>query len=190
MAKFKTVFLLGRSNVGKSSVIRGLTGRKVPAGRRPGVTTRSRAVEKGSIRYVDMPGFGFMSGTPSGKREETKTWLVHEIETRRDDIDLAILVVDARAFGEICDRWEARGEIPVDVEMHDFLRDLEIPLLVAANRIDRVLDLDEALDGICSRLGYVPPWRQWMDVVIPTSAKTGEGIDALRREISRKVGLN
>ena len=160
------------------------------SGRRPGVTTRTQVVARGPIRYVDMPGFGFMSRTPREKREETKKWIIQEVEGKRDAIDLAMLIIDARSFIEICDRWESRDEIPIDVEMHDFIRELEIPLLVVANRMDKVDDPDKTLDLICQRLDYLAPWRQWDDVIIPASAKTGDGIDALRREISRKLGLN
>jgi GTP-binding protein EngB required for normal cell division len=142
------------------------------------------------MRYVDMPGFGFMSGMSDDKREMTKGWIVQEVEANRESIDLAMLIVDAGAFVEICDRWDGRGEIPIDVEMHEFLLELDIPILVVANRIDKVEDPDETLDAICDRLGYLPPWRQWVDVVVPTTAKTGDGIDLLRRTISKKLGLN
>jgi GTP-binding protein EngB required for normal cell division len=142
------------------------------------------------MRYVDMPGFGFMSGMPYEKREQTKDRIIQEVEANMESIDLAMLILDAGAFVEICERWDLRGEIPIDVEMHDFLSDLDIPLLVVANRMDKVENPDATLDAICERLDYLPPWRQWVDVIVPTSAKTGDGIDILRRTISKKLGLN
>jgi small GTP-binding protein len=182
--------LLGRSNVGKSTLLMALTGKRVRSGRRPGVTRRSSSVQDGALRYVDMPGFGFMSGVPATKREEIKTRIVRDLEENRDMADLSLLVLDAKAFVQIHDRWERRGELPIDVEMHDLLRELGLDLIVVANRMDKVEQPDSTLDSICDRLGYLPPWRQWGDVFVPVSAKTGEGISDLKRAISSKLGLS
>jgi len=186
---FKAVYLLGRSNVGKSALIRALTGKRILSGRRPGVTKRPSCVESGVIRYVDMPGFGFMSGVSRRFSEAAKTGIVRHLERNKEAIDLALLVLDAKAFLQICSRWEARNEVPVDIEFHDFLAELGIPTLVVANKIDKVQDVDATLDAIGDRLGYLPPWRQWRDTILPVSAKTGQGIPDLRYAISRRLGL-
>ncbi len=142
---------------------------------------------KGVLEYVDMPGFGFMSGVAERETEMAKKQIVRHIE--EEGMDLALIVLDSKAFAEICDRWEGRGEIPIDVEMHGLLRELGIPHIIVANRIDKVEDLDGVLDGICDRLGLLPPWRQWRDAFVPVSAKTGQGISGLRQLISLKLGL-
>ncbi len=134
-----------------------------------------------------MPGFGFMSGVAEGDTEMAKQEIVRHIE--EEGMDLALLVLDSKAFAEICDRWEGRGEIPIDVEMHGLLRELGIPYVVVANRMDKVVDVDAVLDGICDRLGLLPPWRQWRDVLVPVSAKTGRGISELKQLVSWKLGL-
>jgi len=185
----KDIYVVGRSNVGKSSVIRALTGKKVRLGRRPGVTTGWKWVEDGELRYLDMPGFGFMEGASHRRAEETKNRIVHELEEKAELLDLALLVLDSKAFLQIAERWEARGEIPIDVEMHDFLKELGIPLLVVANKIDKLEDVDRTLDSLGEKLGYLPPWRQWMDVLVPVSSKRGTGIPRLRRAIFVKLGL-
>jgi GTP-binding protein EngB required for normal cell division len=64
------------------------------------------------------------------------------------------------------------------VELFHFLRELEIPTVVAVNKMDKVDDRDERLDDLCDRLGLFPPWQQWQDTVAPISAKRGD-IDAL-----------
>ena len=142
---------------------------------------------KGAIEYVDMPGFGFMSGVGERDTEMAKREIVRHIE--EESMDLALIVLDSKAFAEICSRWEGRGEIPIDVEMQGILQELEIPHIVVANRIDKVRDLDGVLDGICDRLGLLPPWRQWRDLLVPVSAKTGQGISELRQLVSLKLGL-
>lgn len=177
------IVLIGRSNVGKSSVIRRLTGKRVRIGRRPGVTRRIFRYRHGELDIVDMPGFGYMAGVSRARQEELKTKIVRYIETHRRDILFAVQVLDARAFGEIVRRWEARGELPVDVEMFHFLQELELRPIVVVNKIDLIYpkQRDGVLDDICEKLGMLPPWRQWLDVVVPISAKTGESVPELKK---------
>jgi GTP-binding protein EngB required for normal cell division len=183
------IVLVGRSNVGKSSVIRQLTGKRVRIGRRPGVTRRILRYRHGELDIVDMPGFGYMAGVSMARQEELKTEIVRYLETHRRDILFAIQVLDARAFGEIVRRWEARGELPIDIEMFQFLKELELRPLVVANKIDLIYpgERDEVLDGICEKLGMSFPWRQWLDVVVPISAKTGEGVPELKKLVKQRL---
>jgi len=183
------IVLVGRSNVGKSSVIRQLTGKKIPIGKRPGVTRRITRYKVGRMEIVDMPGFGFMSGVPQPLQEKIKTEIVHYLEKNRDRIMFAMEVIDARAFSEIVERWQRRGQIPVDVEMFSFLNELNLNPLVVANKIDLIQRgyRDVVLDDICDKLGLPPPWRQWIDTLVPVSAKTGEGIPELKRLIKQRI---
>jgi small GTP-binding protein len=183
--------LVGRSNVGKSSLIRRLTGKHVRVGRRPGVTRRISRYHCGKLDVVDMPGFGFMSGVSREQQERTKTEIVRYMEQNRDKILVAIEVVDARAFSEIVERWERRGQIPIDVEMFSFLQELGLNPLVAVNKIDLIYpeERDDVLDDICEKLGLAPPWRQWLDTVVPVSAKTGEGVSELMKLVGERMKM-
>ena len=176
------IVLIGRSNVGKSTLFRHLTGKKVRVGRRPGVTVGPARVRVGNAVYVDMPGYGFMKGADRISQERTKDFIVRYFEEKAEDILLAIQVIDAASFIEIADRWEGRGEVPLEVELFEFLSDLDLAVAVAANKMDRVDDPDRTLDEICERLGMLPPWRQWRDTIAPISAKKGE-IEPLKEVI-------
>lgn len=180
------IVLIGRSNVGKSTLFRALTGRKVAVGRRPGVTVSPSRVMVGDIQYVDMPGFGFMRGATRSSQNMTKDFIVSYFETQRENILLAVQVIDAASFMEIANRWDSRGEVPVEVELHEFLIDLDLDVAVAANKMDRIKNPDEVLDAISERLGMLPPWRQWTDRLAPISAKKGE-IAPLRRLIALRI---
>ncbi|MEM2874734.1 MAG: GTP-binding protein EngB [Candidatus Hadarchaeales archaeon] len=180
---------VGRSNVGKSSLIRALTGKRVRVGRRPGVTRRIARYQWGRVEVVDMPGFGFMSGVPEALQERIKTQIVRYLEKNRRRISASVEVLDAKAFLEIAERWEKRGQVPVDVEMFQFLNELDLDPIVAANKIDLIHreDRDIFLDMIADKLGLLPPWRQWIDTIVPVSAKTGEGVSYLRSLIMERV---
>jgi GTP-binding protein EngB required for normal cell division len=184
------IILVGRSNVGKSSVIRRLTGERVLVGRRLGVTREISRYSHGELDFVDMPGFGYMAGISKDKQEAIKKEIVHYLETHRQDILFAIQVIDSRAFGEIIQRWEGRGQLPVDIEMFQFLKELELRPVVVANKIDIIYpdERDCVLNNICEKLGMSPPWRQWSDVLVPMSAKTGEGALELKKLVRQRLG--
>jgi len=174
------VVLVGRSNVGKSTLMRVLTGHDVETGRRPGVTQQPYHYDwvEADFMITDLPGFGFMEGVDESRREEIKTAVVRYLETHADAIRVAILVLDANSAVEIIDRHTARDAVPHDVELFYFLEELDIPTVVAVNKMDKVEDRDDELNAICDRLGLHPPWQQWQDTVAPITAKR-ESIDAL-----------
>ena len=70
------IVFAGRSNVGKSSVIRLLTGRKIRVGKSPGSTRWEQWIDLDSVTIVDIPGFGYMASTSKTDIEETKTRVI------------------------------------------------------------------------------------------------------------------
>lgn len=182
----KEIIFVGRSNVGKSTIIRALTGKKLRVGKRPGITRKPLKIPYQNVQITDMPGFGFMSGISEESQEAIKDNIIHYIENNASNIVLAVMVVNAGSFAEIVDRWAGRNEIPVEVELYDFLQELNIGVIVAANKIDKVEDVDKTLDGIAERLGMIPPWRQWLDRIVPVSAKKGE-VRGLKELMQKKL---
>ena len=169
------VVFCGRSNVGKSTLLRELTGHDFQTGKKPGVTRSPGHYDWVSEDFVltDLPGFGFMSGVPEDVREQIKTDVVRYIETHSEKILVGVLVVDGKSAVDIIDRHEERGDIPHDVELYHFLGDVGIPTVVAVNKMDKVDDRDARLNALCDRLGLPAPWQQWQDTICPVSAKRG-----------------
>lgn len=132
------IVFAGRSNVGKSSTIRALTGKKVRVGKKPGSTRWEEMIDFDSVTIVDIPGFGFMSGKSKSDIEETKDHIIHSLENWSDRILLSVLIVDISLFGELFERWSSRGEIPVDVEFYSFLCEISPRVIVLANKKDKV----------------------------------------------------
>jgi len=183
------IVLVGRSNVGKSTIMRELTGHSVPVGQKPGVTREPNHFDwaSQSFMFTDLPGFGFMSGVEGEHRETIQTDIVRYIENNAGAILAAVLVVDGKSVIDIIDRHSGRGELPHDVEMYHFLDDLGIPTVVAVNKMDKVDDRDARLDALCDRLGLFPPWQQWNDEVIaPITAKSGR-ISSLRAALGTHI---
>jgi small GTP-binding protein len=174
------VVLVGRSNVGKSTLMRELTGHRFDTGGKPGVTRQPNHFDWNGpdFMFTDLPGFGFMSGVEEGRREQIKTDVVRYVEANAENIMAGVLVVDGKSVIDIIDRHRERGNIPHDVEMFQFLQDVDVEPIVAVNKMDKVDDRDERLDDLCDRLGLFPPWKQWQDTICPISAKRGN-IDTL-----------
>ncbi|WP_048056170.1 GTP-binding protein EngB [Pyrococcus sp. ST04] len=183
-----TIIFVGRSNVGKSTLIYRLTGKKVRRGKRPGVTRKIIEIEWRNHKIIDMPGFGFMAGLPKEVQERIKDEIVHFIEENADKIDVAVLVVDGKAAPEIIERWEKRGEIPIDVEFYQFLSELKIPTIVAVNKLDKIKNVQKVIHFLAEKFGV--PWTDIEKVFIPISAKFGDNIDLLKKRIDELTTKN
>ncbi|MFB6111242.1 MAG: GTP-binding protein EngB [Halobacteriaceae archaeon] len=178
------VVLVGRSNVGKSTLMRQLTGHDVSTGRDPGVTRVPNHYDWVAQDFVitDLPGFGFMSGVEEARREQIKTDVVRYLERHADAILVGVVVLDGNAVIDIVDRHSGPDEIPHAVELYYLLEDLGIPGVLAVNKMDKVPDRDERLNAVADRFGLLPPWTQWRDVIAPITAKQGR-IDALNEAV-------
>ena len=170
------VVLVGRSNVGKSTLMREITGHDFDSGQRPGVTRKPNHYDWAPEDFVitDLPGFGFMKGVPEDVQDEIKTDIVRYVEEHADKILVGVLVLDGKAAVDIIDRHSGPDSIPYDVELYHFLQDVGIPPVIAVNKMDKVDDRDERLDEICDRFGLVAPWQQWQETIAPISAKRGQ----------------
>jgi len=186
-AKHEVVFI-GRSNVGKSTLMGGLVHTKVRKGRRPGVTLRPNYYPCGDLLITDMPGYGYMKGVDYKKQHRIRDLIVKYFEDNASRIICAVQVVDAKSFSEVVDRWDGRGEVPIDIELFEFLKDLNIPVVLAINKMDNIYDRekDMVLNDIVLRLGYNPPWTNWLENIAPISAKRGD-VEHLRKLLKDKL---
>jgi len=170
------VVLAGRSNVGKSTLMRELTGHTFDTGKRPGVTRKPNHYDWAPEDFVltDLPGFGFMRGVPDDVQEEIRTDIVRYIESYAEHILVGVIVLDGKAAVDIIDRHTGPDSIPHTVELYHFLRDVGIPPVLAVNKMDKVDDRDERLNEIADRFGLLPPWQQHSETLAPITAKRGQ----------------
>ena len=119
------IAFIGRSNVGKSSVINSITGRKslVKSSATPGKTREINffLINK-DVYFVDLPGYGFarMSKTLSEKLRKLILWFFTSGEASPK---LVVLIIDSRI-----------GPTELDMEMLEVLKDSGHKVLVLANR--------------------------------------------------------
>lgn len=178
----------GRPNAGKSSIIREVVGLDVATGKHPGTTRRiSEYPLSRGLFLVDMPGFGKMMRASKRLEEKINDEIINFLESNAQKIVLAVHVLDISTFLEVTWRLEKKGIISVDVEMVQFLAKTlgEFPL-VAANKIDKTDEIEANLSEFMYRISDGDP----LDVqgyVFPVSAKTGEGLGALKSAVHERL---
>jgi GTP-binding protein EngB required for normal cell division len=186
----KYFVLTGRPNAGKSSIIRAVVNLDVRVGKHPGTTRRvSKYPLSDGLIVVDMPGFGRRYGTSKRLEDRTNDEIIGFLESNAQSIVLAVHVLDISTFLDVTQRLEKKGFISVDVEMVHFLAKTlgEFPL-VAANKIDKTnkKDIEVNLEEFMHQLSDGYP-STVSDCVFPVSAKTREGLGALKSAIHERL---
>ncbi|MEL6103218.1 MAG: ribosome biogenesis GTP-binding protein YihA/YsxC [Pseudomonadota bacterium] len=167
------VCFAGRSNVGKSSLINALTGRKgiARASNTPGRTQEINFFTCGDRNYlVDLPGYGYANAP----LDVVKKWqaLLKQYLSGRQSLRRAFVLVDAR-----------HGIKPVDEEILTLLDQSAVTFQCVLTKADKIKDKDKEtlLRQVGERLAKHP--AAFPEVVL-TSSEKGEGIATLRSIIA------
>ena len=167
-----TVAILGKPNVGKSTLLNRMVGEKLAIVTPKPQTTRNRIVgvwngEGGQIVFVDTPGV-------HGARKGLNRYMVGEAMAAIADVDAALLVVDGS---------EGRAS-PGDAEKMILagLADAKKPVVLAINKVDKAKDKSTVL----------PLLAAWQEVtafaaMVPISALKGTNINPLVAELLKLV---
>ena len=155
--------IVGRPNVGKSTLLNTLVGEKVAIVSNRPQTTRNRVMgvmggDNCQIVFVDTPGIHH-------PRTKLGEFMVHSIEEAMEGIDALLVLVDVTAIG------------PHDRSIVAQMSQKKVYKLLVLNKIDLVEP--KALLGIIDSFkdaGY--------DGIMPISARTGDGVDALKAELA------
>lgn len=162
------VSFVGRSNVGKSSLLNRLLGRKQLArvSSVPGKTANINFFDVDGVKFVDLPGYGYAKVSHTEKQRWAD--LIGGYFEQERSFNLVISLVDIR--------HEAQK---LDLQMVDFLTEAELPFVVALTKADKITrsKQNQAAAALRSSFGLA------QEQIIITSSETGLGIDELRRRI-------
>lgn len=164
------VAFAGRSNVGKSSMINSLAGRRklVRVSKTPGRTRMINYFEVAlqtngtayRVRVVDLPGYGFARVAKS----ERSRWdqMISNYLEKRQNLQVVVSIIDAEI-----------GPTDADQQMLEYLSELRPSVLVVATKIDRLPKARRKprWKEIAQKLGLSP------DRVVPFSAVEGVGTE-------------
>jgi len=161
------VAIVGRPNVGKSTLINSLVGEKIAIVSDKPQTTRNRItgiVTKDDLQFVfiDTPGL-------HKPRTKLNEYMIKQVGDSVADVDVAVLVT------------EPTGEIsPAEKELISNFEKLGLPAILAVNKIDSLTKKEDMLEKIALFSEAFD-----FDEILPISAKTGDGVDLLMGMMER-----
>ncbi len=169
----REVAFVGRSNVGKSSLINKLLNRRRLAhtSSQPGKTQTINFYHINQAFYfVDLPGYGYAKVA----KEQKSTWgaMIEEYLLKRPQLVLVLMLVDLR-----------HPPTKLDVATAEWLLHIGRPFVVVATKADKLSRAVQAKNAsvIRKELGLS------VDSLIATSAETGYGIEAVWERIEQAV---
>ena len=172
------VAFAGRSNVGKSSLINGLTGVNglARASNTPGRTRELNYFDVGSedaLTLVDMPGYGYAKAA----KKDVKQWqqVLKGYLRGRVGLSRAFVLIDSR-----------HGVMTPDIEMFEMLDDAAVPYQLVITKCDKI-NRHELAELEAETLAHVKKRAAAIQQVHLTSAERGFGMDELRAEVASLI---
>lgn len=164
----------GRSNVGKSSLINRVLGRKSIArvSSKPGKTVTVNFYRVGDFRLVDLPGYGYAK-VPFSEKSRWAELMESYFQSGRN-IKMAFQLIDMR-----------HPATEFDISMLDFMSQMGIPYTVILTKSDKLnkTETENRLSLIKEELGEFAEGIE----IIPFSAQNNNGIEGLRRVIENSL---
>ena len=167
--RFGYVSIVGRPNVGKSTLLNQILGQKVSIVTAKPQTTRQRlagikTTERGQVVYVDTPGIHH-----SAKRALNR-YMNRVAQASFRDVDLVLFLVEAG-------NWTRQ-----DVFVAKALATVDVPVILVLNKIDLVPDKASLLAFIDENFS-----NEAYDSIMMVSAKNGSGVEELEQQVLGKL---
>lgn len=164
------VTIIGRPNVGKSTLLNQILGQKIVIATDKAQTTRKRIKgiltnEHGQIVFIDTPGIH----RPLNKLGE---FLIDEAKIAIPDADVIIFLVDGSESAGKGDKWIVQN-----------LLETKIPVIIVMNKVDKIKKPEKIEQNL---LSYKTLFDENLPV-IRVSAKTGRNIDTLLKNLYKKL---
>lgn len=165
------IAIVGRPNVGKSSLLNKMLGQKIAIVSNKPQTTRTRIMGvlnrgEAQVVYIDTPGFH----KPRNILGEN---MIKAVQSGLSDVDAVTLVVEAAPKF----KFDAENLPKAELELIAEIKKRKLHAVLAINKIDLLKDKQELLDII---LAYTKQYD--FDAVVPVSAVSGDGVSELIQE--------
>ncbi len=163
------VALVGRPNVGKSTLLNRLIGQKISITSRRPQTTRHRILgvsteDDAQLIYIDTPGLH--AKTPRAMNR----YLNRAASDALQDVDVVVFLVEGT-------RWQADDDWVLEK-----LKRLACPVILAVNKVDLVKDKEALLPHLAELAG-----KMEFAEIIPLSARHGDNLDILKAAIRQRL---
>lgn len=169
MQKTAFIAIVGRPNVGKSSILNKILGQKITIVSAKPQTTRTRIMgvytkDETQLVFIDTPGL-------HKPKNSLGKYMVRSINESVGGVDACLLVAE-------CDK------IPGDTEklLMQRFKSLNLPAVLALNKIDRLKEKSDLIEKISA---YSTEFD--FDDIVPVSAQTGSGIDDLIASLEKQA---
>ena len=162
------IALIGRSNVGKSSLINMLCGKKNLA-KTSGTPGKTRLINHflidNSWYLVDLPGYGWARASKTDKAQWEK--MVRDYLANRENLAVTIVLIDIR-----------HSPMAIDQEFLEWLGKSQLPFAICFTKSDKLTKgkLSQALDKYKKHL--LKSW-EWLPPIFVTSSSSGQGKEEL-----------
>jgi GTP-binding protein Era len=162
------VAIVGRPNVGKSSLLNKILGQKVAIVSNKPQTTRTRimgvkTLDETQIVYIDTPGFH----KPKNKLGER---MMDSVSQGLSDVDVVMLVVEALPKFKLNPEDMPKAELALIEE----IKNRRLKAILCINKIDLLTDKSDLLEVISAYQNLYD-----FDAIIPVSAESGDGVETL-----------
>lgn len=163
------VAIVGRPNVGKSTLLNRILGQKISITSRKPQTTRHqilgvKTVAGSQVLYVDTPGLH------KDRKQALNRYMNRAASSALRDVDLVVFVVERTA-------WTDEDELVLAK-----LKQVSCPVILVLNKVDQIADKEKLL-----------PWIQQLSdkmsfaEILPISASNGDNVEALEKEIAKRL---
>jgi len=161
------IAIVGRPNVGKSSLLNAMIGQKVAIVSDKPQTTRTRIMGvltrgENQLVFIDTPGL-------LKPRNRLGEYMVRSVTESVAGVDACLLVVEAGGRTS-----------PADLELIEKFKSMKLPVVLAINKIDLLADKSVMMTQIAELSARYP-----FEAVVPVSALDGNGIEDLTKELER-----
>ncbi len=168
------ISIIGRANVGKSSLLNKILGEKISIVSDKPQTTRTKIMGVKNIGdtqliFIDTPGFHKPKNV-LGER------MIKAVSEGMSDIDAALLIVEAVPRF----KFQADNLPPAELELIESIKKRNIPAILGINKIDLLENKEDLFEIINTYMSVFD-----FSAVVPFSAKTGDGTDIIVEEAEK-----